>query len=213
MIQNANRPSNDSSVHQKTIIRPSIDKVIVQEYLPRTVHDPVLPVLRELFVRSFDEFYQEIEVQLKLKMNKTLIVWLQETFDEMQDEMLTKKCRCFMLCSTDVAKNSNTQGIIGFLTLKEEGKGSVYIAQCAIEAGSKRHGYGGRLLQHLRTVYPPGTFYWGLCRRANTPAVKFYLKQGATFMSNEEVAAKYGYDSDLYTGFQFADSTGILQPR
>jgi GNAT superfamily N-acetyltransferase len=91
------------------------------------------------------------------------------------------------------------------LTLTEEEKGSIYIAQCAIEAENKRRGYGARLLQHLRTIYPPGTFYWGLCRRANRPALNFYLKQGAKFMDDEEVAKKYGYDPALYTGFQFTD--------
>jgi ribosomal protein S18 acetylase RimI-like enzyme len=186
----------------------------VREFLPRIARDPILPILRELFVRSFDQFYKEIEAQLKLKTSKTLVEWLQETFDEMQDEMLTKQCRCFMLCSSDdTAENDNRQGIIGFLTLKEEANGSVYIAQCAIEAESKRHGYGARLLQHLATIYPPGTSYWGLCRRANIPAVKFYLKQGAKFMDNEEVATKYGYDPTLYTGFQFNDRTDNFQSR
>jgi GNAT superfamily N-acetyltransferase len=132
--------------------------------------------------------------------------WLQETFDEMQDDILNKRQRCFMLCSTDeTVKNDSKQGIVGFLTLTEEEKGSIYIAQCAIEAENKRRGYGARLLQHLRTIYPPGTFYWGLCRRANRPALNFYLKQGAKFMDDEEVAKKYGYDPALYTGFQFTD--------
>jgi ribosomal protein S18 acetylase RimI-like enzyme len=177
-------------------------------------HDTVLFKLRELFVRSFDQFYKEIEAQLKLKTNKTLAEWLQETFDEMQEEMLTKKCRCFILCSSEpTAENDNKQDIIGFLILKEEENGSVYIAQCAIEAESKRRGYGARLLQHLATIYPSGTSYWGLCRRANIPAIKFYLKQGAKFMDNEEVATKYGYDPTLYTGFQFTDHRGNSQLR
>jgi len=182
--------------------------------LPHIARDPILSILRKLFVRTFDQFYKEIEAQLKLQTNKTLFEWLQETFDEMQDEMLAKKCRCFMLCSSDdAAKNDNKQGIIGFLTLKEEENGSVYIAQFAIEAELKRRGYGARLLQYLGTIYPPGTSYWGLCRRANIPAVKFYLKQGAKFMDNEEVATKYGYDPTLYTGFQFTDRRGNFQPR
>ncbi|CAF3907544.1 unnamed protein product [Rotaria sp. Silwood1] len=196
--------------NQETIGQTTLEKLTVQEFLPSSAHDPILSILRELFVHSFDHFYKEIEVQLKLKSNKTLIEWLQETFDEMKDEMLTKKCRCFMLCSSDTVKNYKTQGIVGFLTLKEEGKGSVYISQCAIEAENKRRGYGARLLLHLRTIYPPGTSYWGLCRRANIPAVKFYLKQGAKFIDNEEIATKYGYDPALYTGFQFTDTIGYV---
>ncbi|CAF1335491.1 unnamed protein product [Rotaria sp. Silwood1] len=200
-----------TDVNQETIGQTTLEKLTVQEFLPSSAHDPILSILRELFVHSFDHFYKEIEVQLKLKSNKTLIEWLQETFDEMKDEMLTKKCRCFMLCSSDTVKNYKTQGIVGFLTLKEEGKGSVYISQCAIEAENKRRGYGARLLLHLRTIYPPGTSYWGLCRRANIPAVKFYLKQGAKFIDNEEIATKYGYDPALYTGFQFTDTIGYVQ--
>jgi GNAT superfamily N-acetyltransferase len=135
--------------------------------------------------------------------------WLQETFDEMQDDLLKKKQRCFMLCSTDeIVKNNSKQGIIGFLTLTEEEKGSVYIAQFAIEAENKRRGYGARLLKHLQTVYPPGTLYWGLCRRANRPAIQFYLKHGAKFIDDEEIATKYHYNPALYTGFQFTDGIG-----
>lgn len=142
-------------------------------------------------------------------MNTTLMEWLQGTFDEMQVDILHKRQRCFMLCSNDeTVKDDIKQGIVGFLTLKEEEQnGSIYIAQCAIEAENKRRGYGTCLLQHLRTIYPPGTFYWGLCRRANRPAVNFYLKHGAKFMDNEEVAIKYGYDPALYTGFHFLDDT------
>ncbi|CAF1923440.1 unnamed protein product [Rotaria magnacalcarata] len=186
------------------------DQVVVREFLPRTSHDPILPVLRELFVLSFNDFYKEIEAQLKIKSNKTLVKWLQETFDEMQDELLDKKSRCFMLCSSDIFVDDKTYGILAFLTLKEEKKGSVYIAQCAVEAEKKRHGYGAHLLRHLGMIYPSGTYYWGLCRRANLPAVKFYLKQGATLMDDEDVAEKYGYDPTLYTGFQFTDTIGSL---
>ncbi|CAF4081683.1 unnamed protein product [Rotaria sp. Silwood2] len=197
---------------QDTTIQSTLDELVVREFSPRTARDPILLILRELFVRSFDHFYKEIEAELKIKSGKTLVVWLQETFDEMQDEILTKKCRCFMLCSSDTVKHYKTQGIIGFLTLKEEGNRSVYISQCAIDAENKRRGYGGHLLLHLRTIYPPGTSYWGLCRRANRPAVKFYLKQGAKFIDNEEVATKYDYDPTLYTGFQFTDTIGYVQP-
>lgn len=201
-------------INSKQIAHPLLDKAIVKEFLPRSIDDPILPILRELFVRSFDEFYKEIEVQLKLSTNLTLIQWLRETFDEMQEEMLIKKCRCFMLCTVDsLVKYDSKQGIIGFLTLKEEENSSVYIAQCAIAAESKRRGYGARLLQYLRTIYPPGTYYWGLCRRANKPAVSFYMKLGATFMKDDEVATKYKYDPKLYTGFEFIDGTTNIRMR
>ena len=135
---------------KKSIVHPTFDKLIVREFLPRTSQDPILNILRELFIRSFDQFYKEIEAQLKLKTNKTLLEWLQETFNEMQDDLLNKEKRCFMLCSTDeTVKNDSKQGIVGFLILKEEEKGSIYIAQCAIEAENKRRGYGAYLLQHL----------------------------------------------------------------
>jgi ribosomal protein S18 acetylase RimI-like enzyme len=126
----------------------------------------------------------------------------------MEDDILNKQQRCFMLCSTDeTIKNDSKQGIVGFLTLKEEEKGSIYIAQCAIEAENKRRGYGAYLLQHLQTIYPPGTYYCGLCRRANRPAINFYLKQGAKFIDDEDIAKKYYYDPELYTGFQFTDES------
>jgi GNAT superfamily N-acetyltransferase len=69
----------------------------------------------------------------------------------------------------------------------------------------KRRGYGAQLLQHLRNTYPPNTQYWGLCRRANRPALQFYLKQGARFMESDEVATKYDYDPSFYAAFEFVD--------
>ena len=187
-------------------VKPSIEKTIVKEFIPQNVSDAILPILREIFVNSFHQYYQEIQNELKLKENKNLREWLHEVFDEMQMEMLERKCRCFMLCSTDETESKNqNQGIIGFLTLEEREQGTVYIAQCAIDARSKQCGYGSRLIQHLREVYPPGTYYWGLCRRANKPAVSFYAKQGAKFIDDKNVADTKGYDSSLYAGFEFTD--------
>ncbi|CAF1223709.1 unnamed protein product [Didymodactylos carnosus] len=41
--------------------------------------------------------------------------------------------------------------------------------------------------------------------RANDPALQFYMKNGATIMSDDVVAKKYGYDSTKYLGFQYID--------
>lgn len=150
---------------------------------------------------------------MKLETNTTLIQWLDETFNETQQAMLQRQTRCFMLCSLDdEVENEKNQGIIGFLIVKEEADGSIYIAQCAIDAQSKRCGHGSRLIRHLGSIYPPNTYYCGLCRRANEPAVKFYLKQGAKIMDDKEVATKYKYDPQLYAGFHFTDQTDNI-PR
>ena len=192
-------------------VKPSIEKTIVKEFIPQHASDAILSILREIFVKSFHQYYKEIQIELKLQENKDLLEWLHEVFDEMQTEMLERKCRCFMLSSTDVADSKN-QGIIGFLTLEEREGGIIYIAQCAIDAQSKKCGYGSRLFQHLRQVYPPGTYYWGLCRRANKPAVSFYAKLGAKFIDDKNVADKKGYDSSLYAGFEFTDKpSGITE--
>ena len=193
----------------ESVLQPSSDSIYVREFLPRSAKDPTLPILRELFVHSFDDVYKNIEAQLKLKTKTNVKQWLHETFDEMQDNMISRKQRCFVLYSSEKStRNNGKERAIGFLTLTDE-KGSVYIAQFAIDAENKRRGYGTCLLQHLRSVYPPGTFYCGLCRRINDPAMKFYLKQGAKFIDNEEIATKYGYDQNLYTGFQFTDAVTI----
>lgn len=202
---------NRFSAQSKTLLHHlSVDNTSVQEFLPRTADDPVLSILRELFIHSLLEFYKEIEIQLKLKTDKSLPEWLNETFDDTQEEVLNRRQRCFILCSNDeTTKTDRKQRMIGFLTLTEEEKGSVYISQIAIDAENKRRGYGTHLLQHLRAIYPPGTFYWGLCRRVNQPAVKFYLRHGAKFIEDEEAAIKYGYNPELYTGFQFIDGLPI----
>ena len=191
---------------KEKLAQPSADTLEVREFIPSSAVDAILPVLRRLFLRSFDDFYKEIKEQLQLKSGKAVLEWLNETFDEMEEEMLKKECRCFLLCESGTMTNEGQRKVLGFLTLKEEGNGSVYIAQCAIDATIKRRGYGAHLLQHLRKVFPSGTSYWGLCRRANTPAVLFYLKQGAKFMDDEQVATKYRYDPKLYTGFRFTDN-------
>jgi len=182
----------------------AITRVHVREFLPESARDPTFSILRNLFVRSFDEFYKQIETQLNLKSDKNLIQWLDETYDEEQEAILAKQYRCFLLCGNE--NQDSNEIILGFLTLKEEEEGSICIAQVAVRLDIKRRGYGAQLLQHLRNIYPPHTQYWGLCRRANRPALQFYLKQGAKFMKNDEVAQKYGYDPSLYAGFEFVDT-------
>ncbi|CAF3610407.1 unnamed protein product, partial [Rotaria sp. Silwood2] len=173
--------------------------------------DPIFPVLRNLFVRSFNEYYKQIEVQLNLKSEKTLTQWLDETFNDERETILSGEYRCFILCSNQCQDLKDN--ILGFLTLKEEKKGSIYIAQVAVRLDIKRRGYGVQLLQHLRNIYPPNTYYWGLCRRANRPALQFYLKNGAKFMTDDDVATKYGYDPTLYAGFEFLDTISVIIPQ
>jgi GNAT superfamily N-acetyltransferase len=203
----------DEKIHENVDILPLhpintsptvITRVYVREFLPQSTRDPTFSILRNLFVRSFDEFYKQIETQLNLKSDKNLIQWLDETYDEEQESILKKEYRCFLLCGNE--NQDSNEIILGFLTLKEEEEGSIYIAQVAVRLDIKRRGYGAQLLQHLRSIYPPHTQYWGLCRRANRPALQFYLKQGAKFMKNDEVAQKYGYDPSLYAGFEFVDT-------
>lgn len=161
-------------------------------------------MLRNLFICSFNDFYKQIEIKFNLKSNKSLAEWLDETFNSEQEAILSGQYRCFILSNT--ANQQWMEKIVGFLTVKEEKQGSIYIAQVAIRLDNKRRGFGAQLLKHLRDIYPPNTYYWGLCRRANRPALQFYLKHGATFMKDDDVAMKYGYDPTLYTGFEFVDN-------
>lgn len=190
-----------------TLENQKLAEVQVEEYSPTNSEDLDLSRLRELFIRSFDEFYREIEKQLKLKEGKTINQWLGATFDETRAELFAKKSRCFILFPRDDRDN-----ILGFFTVKEE-ENSIYIAQCAIKPEAKRKGYGRYLLEHLRSVYPQGMTYWGLCRRANIPATHFYLKLGAKFMEDEQVAKKYDLDPELYTGFIFIDQPATNDNR
>ncbi|CAF1053596.1 unnamed protein product [Rotaria sordida] len=192
---------------------PSIEAihVNVQEFKPISIDDPILLSLRNLFIRSFDEYYKQIEAQLNLKSDKTLKEWLDETFNDEKNSILSGTYRCFILCSDEY--QDSKENVLGFLTLKDEGEGSIYIAQVAVRLDIKRRGYGVQLLQHLRQVYPPNTHYWGLCRRANRPALQFYLKNGAKFMNDDDVATKYGYDPTLYAGFEFLDTVSVIIPQ
>ncbi|CAF1342539.1 unnamed protein product [Didymodactylos carnosus] len=178
-------------------------KAIVKEYIPKSDRDIELPALRSLFIESFDDFYKEIEPRLQLRSDTTLRNWLNETFDEMQEEMVKKKSRVFLLTT-----GTSVSNILGFMQIKEENDtNTVYISQVAVHASLKRKGFGGLLLQHLLMVYPTGKTYTGLCRRANDPALQFYIKNGAVIMPDDVVAQKYGYDPVKYLGFQYVDKT------
>ncbi|CAF4407713.1 unnamed protein product [Rotaria sp. Silwood2] len=206
-----NENVDNISVLPISVPSTEIVHVNVQEFKPTSINDPIFPVLRNLFVRSFDEYYKQIEVQLNLKSEKTLTQWLDETFNDERETILSGEYRCFILCSNQCQDLKDN--ILGFLTLKEEKKGSIYIAQVAVRLDIKRRGYGVQLLQHLRNIYPPNTYYWGLCRRANRPALQFYLKNGAKFMTDDDVATKYGYDPTLYAGFEFLDTISVIIPQ
>ncbi len=182
----------------------NITLIYVREFLPTSADDPILSTLRDLFVRSSDEFYTQTETQLQLTSDKSLLQWLDETFDVEEQKILAEEYRCLLLCGNE--NDDPKEIILGFLTLKEENEISVYIAHVATRLESKRRGYGTQLLQHLRNIYPPNTQYWGLCGRTNRPALQFCLKQGARFMENDEIAEKYGYDPLLYAGFDFVDT-------
>ena len=199
-----NKETNNISVPSTLSTSAIVAQVHVEEFKPTSPGDPTLLTLRNLFVRSFAEFYKQIEADLKLKSGKNLIQWLDETFDGEQEALLKREYRCFVLCTNENI-NSN-DSILGFLTLKEEDQGSIYIAQVAVRLGIKRLGYGIQLLRHLLNIYPPNTYYWGLCRRVNRPALQFYLKIGAKFMTDDDIAIKYKYDPELYAGFEFTST-------
>jgi hypothetical protein len=175
--------------------------VYIREFLPRSSRDPIFSILRNLFIRVFDNYYKHIEANLKLEAGKSLIQWLDETFDNEQEAILTKNSRCFILCTNE--NEDSKESIRGFLTLREEEEGSVYIAQFVIRGDMKRKGYGCQLLQNVRQMYPPNTLFWVLCRRADQPALQFYINQGAKFMKDFDIAKKYGYDPELYIGLEF----------
>ena len=185
-------------------VTPAHSQVVATEFLPSAANDPLLPILRKVYVESLSDYYEEIQHQLSLGAGKTLHDFLNATFNDMQEEMLAKTCRCVILrFTTDEVIETRPTSVVGLMTMKDEGHGCVYIAQLAIDPTYKRRGYGTQLLQHLRVLYPPGTTYHGLCRQANVPAIQFYLKIGASIIDSKPLAEKYHYDPKIYTGLQF----------
>jgi ribosomal protein S18 acetylase RimI-like enzyme len=171
----------------------------VEEFIPTNNNDPILIKLRPLFVSSFYQYYKTVESQLNLPAGKSLLSWLEQTFDEEADELLSHKCRCFVIYTP-----TPSSAIAGFLTVadsKNEPHG-IYISQFAIDPIFKRKGYGLLLLKHLMSVYPSGTSFTCLCRRVNKPALDFYEKCGAKFIDDNLVATQYGYNPLDYLGIQ-----------
>jgi ribosomal protein S18 acetylase RimI-like enzyme len=179
---------------------PTNNKGHVQEFIQTSNNDPILAELRRLFVASFYEYYKTIEPQLDLPAGKTLLLWLEQAFDEEVDELFSHRCRCFLALSSST--------IVGFLTTQESKNDSngIYISQCAVDPACKRQGYGLQLLQHLSTIFPSATSYTCLCRRVNKPALDFYEKCGAKLIDDDRIATKYGYNPVNYLGFQFSNT-------
>jgi ribosomal protein S18 acetylase RimI-like enzyme len=188
-----------SSEHEETR-HSTITKGQVEEFVPTNNNDPVLVQLRHLFVSSFYEYYNTIEPQLNLPKGITLQHWLENAFDEEADELLSHKCRCFLISTPPPSSV-----IIGFLTIvdTENDPNGIYISQCAIDPIFKRKGYGLLLLKYLTSIFPATTSYTCLCRRVNKPALQFYQKCGAKLIDDGQIATHYGYNPLDYLGFQF----------
>jgi ribosomal protein S18 acetylase RimI-like enzyme len=172
----------------------------VEEFKPTKKNDSQLTELRNLFVSSFYEYYKTIGSQLNLPEGKTLQHWLEETFDEEADKLLSGKRRCFLIFT-----QSFSSIIAGFLTTRERENdlNEVYISQCAINPTYKRQGYGSHLMKDLPNFFPSATLYTGVCRRLNQSALNFYEKYGAKRIDDDQIATKYGYNPKDYLGFQF----------
>lgn len=167
---------------------------IVEEYVPKDANDVELLALRRLFVDTFYENYQRIESLLNLDTGKALLPWLEEGFDDMQNKMLTKEFRTFIIRYESV--------IAGLMTVKEMSEKLVYISQLAIHTSFKRRGYGDMLMNHLVNIYGSNMTCEILCRRVNKPALDFYLKKGAKIVDDEQLANKYGCNSTDYVSLQ-----------
>jgi ribosomal protein S18 acetylase RimI-like enzyme len=187
------------SSEQEDTCHSTFSKSRVEEFIPTNNNDPILIELRHLFVSSFYEYYKTVESQLNLPAGKSLLSWLEEAFDEEADELLSHKCRCFVIYTCPPSSV-----IAGFLTTtdsKNEPHG-IYIAQFAIDPTFKRKGYGLLLLKHLTSFYPSATSYTCLCRRINKPALKFYEKCGAKLIDDNLVVIQYGYNPLDYLSIQ-----------
>jgi len=174
----------------------------VEEFVPISNNDPILPELRRLFVSSFYEHYKTIEQQLNLPPETSLITWLEKAFNEEVDELLSHICRCFLIFTPPPSV------IAGFMLTADSKNdpNGIYISQFAIDPKYKRKGYGLLLLKHLISVFPSATSYTCLCRRVNKPALHFYEKSGAKLIDDDQIAAQYGYNPIDYLGFQFTNN-------
>ncbi|CAF1000456.1 unnamed protein product [Rotaria sordida] len=199
---NSNNNSYLSSKYEETC-HPTINKHHIEEFIPTSNNDPLLIELRHLFVSSFYENYKTVESQLNLPAGETLLTWLETAFNEEANKLLSHNCRCFLIYTS-----SSLSVISGFLTIKENENDSndIYISQCAIDPTFKRQGYGLHLLKYLTKVFPFATSYTCLCRRVNKPALKFYEKCGATFIDDNEIVIKYGYNPIDYICLQLNSS-------
>ena len=189
---------------QHTLSRSVGLKTKIEEFVPTSSYDPRFFVLRKLFVDSFEDIDRQLEEQLNPRPKTNLTQWIEETFDEQQTMILSKQYRCFLL--TDVDRTDTNENILAFLTLTEKDDKQIYIGQVAVRRDVQRRGYARQLFQHILDRYPKNTRYRGIIRRANQPALQFFVKHGATFLDNHLLATEYGYDPALYVGFQFFET-------
>lgn len=180
----------------------------MKEFTPTSRSDPLFKILRDVFEKSFQPHYTEILSQLHLEPGLSLKGWMRKTFDGLQCKLVAKEWRCFTICD-----QSDLNKIIGLMTTKQEyeSDGSLYVAQFCVHPCYKRRGFGSKLLRGLFEFFPSQTKFVGLCRRANRPALQFYLKNGARYCDDPEIAKKWDYPPDLYVGLEFTGTPGVMR--
>ena len=188
-----------SSSDGESPVSSSRSNIVIQEFRPNFAHDPMFPVLEELFVRSFTPVYN----RMHMSFDGDLREWLENIFDQERTAILAREHRCFTL--SDRRGTQLSDRVLAFVTVREDESNSVYLAQLVVRQDLKRQGFGSQLVQHLCRTFPGNTRFWTIIRQRNQVASQFYHAMDATIIPAAELREKDGYDPQEYLGFEWRD--------
>ena len=192
------------SINGKSTVTFSKSNFLIEDFTPISTSDPILPILRRLFLRSFEDIYQKNLSELDFQSNDDLQHWLEDTFDEEQQQLIDQQHHCLLLSDKNLPKSP--KNLFAFLTFVEEDSDRIYLSQLVVRTDLKRQGCASQLLQHLRQMYPNTVKYYSLLRRINQPALKLFLKHGATIVPDEQIERDYQHDPKEYIAIELTHS-------
>jgi len=147
--------------------------------------------IEKLFKSSFTLSYYEQEIMVENQ--QVLPDFLDKKFQDSKNGMLRKPDRRRLL------RGRIGNKLVGCAEIHLKKGNNIYLAHMAIDPEMWGTGYGkifmGQLMSQIRKCRPDKNLIWGVVRRSNHRAMKFYQNLGAKI---NEKYIKRGYDPNAY---------------
>lgn len=145
----------------------------IEQFRPNAPDDPMFDRLRRLFVDSFEQFYRNHLNEMNFESVEQLRQWLNDSFDQERDALSSGDHRCLLLSRDDPR---------ALLIFRVDDEQNVSLLRLLVRSDLKRRGFGTKLFEEFRQSFAPTTNFYFTFRRINEPALKFFVKHGATVL-------------------------------